>query len=158
MDFQIKSLPAETYEDLFDLSNEDLAALRAKRMIVDANPGTPCRVSMTDAKVGETVILLNHSHLSVNSPFASTHAIFVRQGAAEAHFAINEVPDVLQTRLISLRCFDQNHMMIEADVVPGGKLVAPLALAFDNPNVAYVHLHYAKPGCFAASAKRVGEK
>lgn len=154
MSFQIHSLPAEDFADLFALSDAELANRDACRQIVQSKPGTPCRVSMADAEVGETVILTNYEHQSEKSPYRSTHAIFVRENAPQAHLAVGEVPEVLRSRVISLRLFDRNHMMIDADVVQGDDLVDAIKTAFENDQVSYAHLHNAKPGCFAASVTR----
>lgn len=154
MSFQIHSLPAEDFADLFALSDEELSKINACRQTVQSKPGTPCRVSMTDAEIGETVILLNYQHQVANSPYNANHAIFVREGAAQAQLAIGEIPEVLRSRLISLRLFDSNHMMIDADVFQGEDLADAIKNAFENEQVAYAHLHNAKPGCFAASVTR----
>lgn len=150
MGFQIHSLPAEQFADLFTLTDAELEARQACRQIVTSKPGTPCRVSMQDAEVGETVILLNYAHQPHNSPYRASHAIFVRQNATNARIRANEVPDVIRSRIISVRCFDQYHMMIDADVVRGAEVADKLNEVFEQKNVAYVHLHNAKPGCFAA--------
>ncbi|MEM6383781.1 MAG: DUF1203 domain-containing protein [Pseudomonadota bacterium] len=157
MDFQIHALAAEQFEPLFSLSDADLRAENAIRQTVQSKPGTPCRVSLKDAEVGETVILVNYIHQPKSSPYQASHAIFVREGAATAQPQVNEVPDVLASRLISVRAFNAEHMMIEADVMDGDQLPAALRVLFDKPQIAYVHLHNAKPGCFAAAVTRVGE-
>lgn len=154
MDIQFKALSARDFKHLFTLTDQELAAQQAKRMTVTDCPGAPCRVSMVDAEVGETVILLNHTHLNADSPFQARHAIYVRENAEEAHFEVNEVPELLRSRMISLRFFDADHMMIDADLAVGDQLLEFLSKAFDNPEVAYAHMHYAKPGCFAASVHR----
>ena len=154
MSFQIHSLPAEDFADLFALYDAELADKNACRQIVQSKPGSPCRVSMTDAEVGETVILLNYEHLPEKSPYKATHAIFVREDAPQAQLAVGEVPEVLRSRVISLRLFDSNHMMIDADVLQGDGLVDAITAAFENDQVSYAHLHNAKPGCFAASVTR----
>lgn len=154
MSFQITPLPAEQFTHLFKLSDAELAAQQACRQVVASKPGTPCRVSMEDAEVGETVILLNYTHQSHESPYRSSHAIFVRENAKQAQIQPNEVPEVIRSRVISVRYFDQNHMMINADVIPGKEVADRLAKAFEDKDVAYVHLHNAKPGCFAASVHR----
>ena len=154
MDFQIKPLDAQRFAHLFDLTDAELAEQQACRQVVATSPGTPCRVSMQDAAVGETVILFNYVHQPEDSPYQASHAIFVRQGAREAPLAINEVPEVIRCRLVSLRLFDRNHMMIAADVMPGEVVGAAIAAAFDKADVAYAHIHNAKPGCFAASVHR----
>lgn len=154
MSFQIHSLPAEDFADLFALSDAELADMNACRQIVQSKPGTPCRVSMADADVGETVILLNYEHQPAQSPYKATHAIFVREGARQAKLAVGVVPEVLRSRVISMRLFDSNHMMIDADVLQGDGLAAAITAAFENDQVSYAHLHNAKPGCFAASVTR----
>lgn len=154
MIFQIHSLPAEDFAHLFALSDAALADINACRQTVQSTPGTPCRVSMADAEVGETVILLNYEHQPERSPYKATHAIFVREGAARARLAVGEVPEVLRSRMISVRLFDENHMMIDADVLHGDGLADAITKAFQNDQVAYAHLHNAKPGCFAASVTR----
>lgn len=154
MSFQIHSLRAEDFADLFSLSDAELAARNACRQTVMSSPGSPCRVSMEDAAVGETVILLNYQHQPAHSPYKATHAIFVRKGAKQAELEVGEVPEVLRCRVISLRLFDKDHMMIDADLVPGIALSGAIEAAFERPEVAYLHLHNAKPGCFAASVTR----
>lgn len=154
MTFQIHALPADPYVDLFALTDSELADRNIVRSTVDATPGTPCRVSMEDAEIGETVILLNHTHQPADSPYRASHAIFVRQGARQADLAQGEVPLVIHRRLISLRLFDSADMMIDADVVDGQDLAAAIDAAFQDGRVAYAHLHYAKPGCFAARVSR----
>jgi len=139
---------------LFSLSDEDLAKHNAVRQVVTATPGTPCRVSLQDANVGETVVLLNYQHQAGESPYKATHAIFVREAATQAEPAVNEVPEVIKSRLVSLRCFDHAHMMIHADVVPGETVGAAISEAFDDDAMAYAHIHNAKPGCFAALVER----
>ncbi|MEM8652469.1 MAG: DUF1203 domain-containing protein [Pseudomonadota bacterium] len=155
MNFQIKPLQGADFAHLFELTDAELAKQQACRQVVQTNPGTPCRVSMKDAEVGETVILFNYEHQPVDSPYRASHALFIRQNAEQASFAVNEVPDVIRSRLISLRYFDHNHMMVDADVVSGETVGQELKAAFDNDSIAYVHIHNAKPGCFAASAFRV---
>lgn len=156
MNFQIKPLPAEEFAHLFDLNDKELVAHRACRQIVTAKPGTPCRVSLEDAEVGETVILVNYTHQSQESPYQASHAVFVRENAKQATLAVNEVPQVIRSRLISLRFFDQHHMMIDAEVAQGDTVAAEISKAFENDEIAYAHLHIAKPGCFAASVHRAG--
>ena len=154
MSFQIHSLPAEPFADYFDLSQEELDAKGAHIEVVQECPGTPCRVSMADAEVGETVLLVNYEHQPENSPYQATHAIFVRKDAEQAALAVDEIPVQLSSRLISIRGFDGKHFMREADVVDGQQLGEAIETVFSNPSIDYIHLHNAKPGCFAAKVTR----
>jgi hypothetical protein len=155
MPFQIVACNPALFADYFHLPDAELAERNMRRVTVTTKPGTPCRVSLADAEIGETVLLLNFAHQPAQSPFRSSHAIFVRKDIAQAHPAVGEVPLVMQSRLISLRSFDETDMMINADVVPGAAVAEAIEQAFSDQAVAYIHLHYAKPGCFAASVQRV---
>ncbi|HYC67874.1 DUF1203 domain-containing protein [Brevundimonas sp.] len=155
MSFHIHSLPLAPFEALFDLDDAALTATGARRMIVDAPHAAPCRVSLADAEPGERLILLNHRHLdSPGSPYRSDGPIFVREAAVEARPAVGEIPDMLGRRLLSVRAYDADWMMTDADVVEGRDLAARLEAWFADPLVSCIHLHTARRGCFMASAER----
>lgn len=154
MTFRITALDAADFAPLFELSDTELAARGGRRVIADTSPGFPCRVSLEDAEPGETLILVNHESLAANSPYRARHAVFVRARARQATPAPGEVPLVLRRRLLSVRGFDADAMMIDADVIDGETLGDHLAALFARPEIAFVHIHNAKPGCFAAAAVR----
>lgn len=156
MPFQIHALPAENFAHLFDLTDAQLAEHRATRVIADEDNAFPCRVSLADAQKGETLILLNHAHIASGSPYDATHAIFVREDVATARPKINEVPPVLSRRLLSVRAFGSDNMMRTAEVLDGVDLCAQLTRYFTDPDIAYVHIHNARQGCYAAKATRAG--
>ena len=154
MSFQVHALPYARFAPLFGLSDAELAAASARRMVVDAKPGYPCRVSLADAEPGETVILLNFEHQPAASPYRASHAIFVRENAGQAFPAIGTLPEVLTSRLISIRAFDDRDDMVKADVVDGAGLKDAITAMLRERKVLYLHLHNAKPGCYAAKVTR----
>lgn len=154
MSFQISALPLEAFQPLFGLSDAELAGRGAVRRIVDRSPGFPCRVSLEDAAPGEAVLLVNYEHQPARTPYRSSHAIFVREGATQARPAVGEVPEVLRRRLLSVRAFDANGMMIDADVVDGLELETLIERMFASAEVACLHVHNARPGCYAARVNR----
>ena len=154
MTFQISPLSRSLFAPLFAMSDAELVAHGAVRQVADAHPGYPCRVSLADAEVGETVILVHFQHQSAATPFRASHAVYVRPNAAEAVLAAGEVPTLLRSRLLSVRAFDAAGMMINADVVEGAALEPVLAQMFDDPQTDYLHLHFARPGCYAARVDR----
>jgi Protein of unknown function (DUF1203) len=154
MDFQVSALPLAEFQPLFALSDAELAERHIVRHVADKRPGFPCRVSLRDAEVGERLLLLNYEHLAVASPFRSSHAIYVRENAVEAHPEVNEIPDVMVTRLLSVRAFDDAGMMCAADVVPGKDIVPLIERLFGDAKVAYLHVHNARLGCFFARIDR----
>jgi hypothetical protein len=155
MAFQIKALPVAGFRDLFGLSEAELAAKGIVRVVAEAVGGYPCRVSLREAEAGENLLLLNYEHQDAATPYRSRHAIYVIEGAAEARPGVDEVPEILRSRLLSVRGFDAVGMMRAADVVEGVGLEAVVARMFDVPEVEYLHVHNAKPGCFAARVERV---
>jgi hypothetical protein len=154
MSFRISALPTARFKPLFALSDEELATRGAMRRIVDKCPGFPCRVSLVDAQVGEVVLLTNYEHQTASSPYRASHAIFVRENAREARPQVGEVPQVLRSRLLSVRGFDEKGMMIDADVVDGRAIEPSIERLLANGTISYLHLHNAKPGCYAARVDR----
>lgn len=154
MTFQVHALPYEPFAPLFRLSDDDLAKAGAARVVANSKPGFPCRVSLADAEPGETLVLLNYEHQPESTPYRASHAIFVREDARQAFPEVGEVPEVLTSRLISMRAFDRKHHMIAADVIEGSALRVTIPQMLRDPEVSYLHLHNAKPGCFAASVTR----
>jgi hypothetical protein len=152
--FKISGLDPAMFSHLFGKSDEELAALNVRRHIVDAKPGYPDRVEMRDLDVGEKALLVNFTHLDVNSPYRASHAIWVREGAAEAYEAVDEIPEVLSRRLLSVRAFDTDAMMVDADVIDGKDLRRWVASTFESSCVDFIDVHNAKPGCFAARVRR----
>lgn len=154
MNVRVSGLSVAPFMPLFGLSDSILAARGIVRRIADSRPGYPCRVSLRDADVGEPVLLMNYEHLPVNSPYRSSHAIYVREYALEAKPAVNEIPEVLQIRLLSVRALDDDGMMVDADVVEGTRLLSVAERYLADRHVRYLHVHNAKPGCFAARIDR----
>lgn len=153
MGFRISGLPAAEFAGWFALSDAELAQRHAVRRIVDQPHAFPCRISLTDAAVGDEVLLINHEHLPVDSPYRSRHAIYIREG--ERTFAAADVvPDMLRRRLLSVRAFDDAGMMTACDVVDGRELEPVIEGLFADAQVAYLHVHFAKPGCYAARIER----
>jgi hypothetical protein len=155
MSFRISSLPVEPFTPLFGLSDGELLQHGARRAIADEKPGFPCRVTLADAEKGETLILLNYQHLAEeSSPYRAKGPIFVRESATASVALVDEVPDYLARRILSVRAYDRDGMMLDADVVEGKVLAPVIARLFEMEGVDYLHAHFAKRGCYAARIDR----
>ena len=154
MSYTISGLPLELFTPLFRLRDEELARRGISRVVVDAKPGFPCRITLRFAEIGERVFLLNFEHQPANTPYRSTHAIFVRETATETARFVDCIPEALCVRPLSVRAFDADGMMIDADVVDGAQLQPLIERFFADPGAAYLHVHYAKRGCYAARVDR----
>jgi hypothetical protein len=155
MDFRIRGLSPEPFRQLYGLSDDELARRGAIRYRVDEKPGYPDRIEMREGEPGESMLLLNHVHQTADTPYRASHAIFIREGAEEAYDRVNEVPEVMRMRLMSLRGFDEGGMMLDADVVHGRQLEPVIERMFANPDIAYIHAHNAKRGCYSGRIDRV---
>lgn len=152
--FRFVALPYEPFRPLFDLSDEDLASAGIFRVVVDQKPGTPCRVSLVDAEVGETVLLLPFTHHDVATPYRASGAIFVRKGARRAEPAVNETPPMFRHRCLSVRAYDAGGMLVDSTVVDGSGLDTAVRELFAKAGADYLHVHNAGPGCFNCVVER----
>jgi len=155
MKFKIRALDYHEFEPLFDLSDIELEKKGIKRMVVDAKPGYPCRVSLEDAEIGEEVILVPYDFHKTNSPYQSRGPIFVRKGIVTRVFENNEIPLMLNHRLLSYRGYDKYGFMKEAVIEKGQNTKSVIENIFKNTEIEYIHIHNASPGCYNCEVRKV---
>ena|SRR6476659_8304811 len=153
MTYRITGLDPAPYKPVFGLSDEALAERGIVRMTVDS-PTFPCRVSLTDRALGETVLLLNHVSHDVANPYRASHAIFVTEGADQPAEYVDRIPPVFEKRILSLRGFDSTGMMAEAVLTQPGEADEGIRRLFANPRIETIHAHNATRGCFSARIER----
>jgi len=154
MSFRITGLPAEHFAHLFALSDAELARQGGVRRVADGrDPGYPCRISLTDSQPGDELLLVNYEHHAVDSPYRMRFAVYVRRGE-ETYDKVDEVPLQLRLRMLAVRSFDADGMMIDRDLFDGRQLEDAIERLLADPRAAYLHVHYAAPGCYAARIDR----
>jgi hypothetical protein len=154
MTYRITGLDPAPYRPLFGLSDEELATRGAVRMTVTEKPSFPCRVSLTDREIGETVLLVNHVSHDAANPYRASHAIFVAEADEAPAEYVDAIPPVFESRVLSLRGFDKDGMMTEAILTQPGEADAGIRKLFANPEIATIHAHNATRGCFSAKIER----
>lgn len=147
--FIVSGLSPEPYRHLYGLSGDDLAEHGAYRYTADTSPGFPDRIEMRDAKIGETLLLVNHVSMGQDTPYKTSHAIFVREGAQNAYQAQDTIPQVMYRRLLSLRAFDAEGMMLDAELAQGDAISETVKRLLAGPKTDRIHAHYALRGCYA---------
>ena len=152
--FRLVGLPYEHFAPLFDKSDAELAALHIERRFASADFGFPCRVSLQDAQPGDELLLLSFMHQPGDSPYRASGPIFVRRGSTLAELAPGELPPYVARRQISLRAYDAAHLIVDAEVCEGRDAAALIEAMLAREDVAYVHLHNAKRGCYSCMAVR----
>ena len=154
MSFRITGLDPTPFRHLFGQPDEVLRRHGALRYVDDAKPGYPDRIELRDAEPGESVLLLNYTHQPADNPYRASHAIFLLEDAVKAYDRVDEIPEVMRIRPISLRAFDADDLMVDGDVVDGTHIERLIERFLADPRVAYLHAHYARRGCYAARVDR----
>jgi hypothetical protein len=125
----------------------------AVRITADKPHAYPCRRCLKDAEPGDALLLLSYDPFRGASPYSGPGPIYVHEDDC-APFAGDAIPDQLTRRLLSVRAYDERHMLVEADVVDGAALEEHAEHLLAAPGAAYLHVHNARPGCFAARIDR----
>jgi Protein of unknown function (DUF1203) len=155
MNFRIAGLTPITFSHLFSLPDNALEQRNVTRHIVDAENSFPCRITLQDAAMGDSVLLTNYEHQPAKNAYQSRHAIYVNEAATSAGEYINEIPAQMQRRLLSIRAFDATDAIIDADVVEGSDAETTIRRFLNARETSYLHVHFARRGCFAARVDRI---
>jgi len=155
MDYRITGLPADQFTALQRATDDELRRRGVERRIVDEPNSAPCRISLQDAEVGEEVLLFTFRHQGGASPYAASGPLFIRRSATQTFDAINVIPDQQRRRLLSARAYDERDYLVDAEIAPGTELETLIGRFFADPRVAYLHVHNARPGCYACRVDRV---
>ena len=78
----------------------------------------------------------------------------MRESALATARLRNVVPPQQRDRLLSVRGYDDDGWMHDADVVEGTQLEAVIERFFKDPRLAYLHVHNARRGCYACRIDR----
>ena len=154
MNYILQGLEPARFAPLFDLDDAALAARDMRWMTVDQPVGFPCRLTLEDAPVGERVLLLPWMHQEGRSPYRASGPIFVRPGVTERRRVANELLPYLTRRLLSVRAYDATDDMVDAEVVEGAAAVSLIERFLARDDVRYLHLHFARRGCYACRVDR----
>lgn len=154
MGYRIEGLSRDRFDDLIGVSDAALAQCGAHRVRATSKPGFPCRISLEDAEIGETMILLNFASHDVPTPFRTTYGIYIREQPATAPRFVDRVPPVFRCRTLWLRGFDAEGMLHSALLALPGEADRRIRALFEQPEIATIHAHNAACGCFLATAER----
>jgi hypothetical protein len=150
MNFIVKGLDPSPFQHLYGQPAEVLREHRALRVIADERPAYPDRVTLGVGRAGDSMLLVNHTHLDVATPYRASHAIYVLEGALQARAVRDALPGTMRASMLSLRAFDGQGMMLDADLAEGRDAEPLIERLLSLPGAAYLHAHYAKRGCYAA--------
>ena len=145
--FTIHALP----EDVAEEARRSPGAVPA----VAGDGPYPVRCCLRDADDASDVVLASIMPFRGESPYAAASPVYVHAERCEGHTAErDEVPEMLRDRILSVRAYDGSHMLTGTEVVRGTGLESALNRLLGDAPGAYVHVHFAGPGCFACRIDR----
>jgi hypothetical protein len=154
MNYMVRGISPDSFRPFFDLTDEDLTTKGIRRLIAE-DDRYPCRISLAHATKGEELLLLSYEHQTANSPYRAKGPIYVRKAANEAAQISNQLPEPFLIRLLSVRAYDKGDAIVEADVVEGNLAEALIISMLMRQEIAYIHVHYARRGCYARRIDRL---
>lgn len=154
MTYRIQGLEPAAFAHLVGLKDEDLAQHGATRVTAAADRGFPCRITLEDARAGESLLLVHHVSHDVATPYRSTYAIYVRETADGAAVFDDQTPPVFEGRPLGLRAFGSDGMLKSAMLALPGEADEKIRALLEDPAVHYIDAHNAAHGCFAARVER----
>ncbi|WP_173012663.1 DUF1203 domain-containing protein [Niveispirillum sp. SYP-B3756] len=155
MNYRISGLSSDLFAPLFGLDDATLATQGIHRMVAPDEGMYPCRVTLADVPAGTPVLLLRFCHQPANSPYRAEGPIFVTEGPVPTRVVENTVPPMMAKRLLSVRAYNRDDLIVEADVVDGKEADGLLRDYLARSDIAYLHVHFAKRGCYAGRVDRV---
>jgi len=153
--FRLVGLDPTPFQPLFRLPDEELAWRGIRRVVADAGSTLPCRVSLEDAPAGDELLLLPFEHQPACSPYRASGPIFVRRGQPRRELPPDTVTSYVTTRLMSVRAYDAADLIVDAAVCEGLAVADEIRRLFAREDVAYIHLHNARRGCFSCKVERL---
>jgi hypothetical protein len=156
MSFVIQGLDPALFGSLSDQKQAVYNEAPVEHHEVTETPGAPCRITLDDAGVGETVLLLSYAHHQAQSPYAQSGPIFVTAGQTVRGHYVDAIPPALARRTLSLRGYDAQGGMIEAVIVEGRQAKEAIEEMLSVPTIDHIDAHNATRGCFAARIDRYG--
>lgn len=125
----------------------DVSAPVARCTVADGP--SPCRRCLRNAVAGDSLLLLPYNPFTVESPYAGEGPIFVHADGCQPHgLARGELSEQVFGRVLSVRAYDDNAMMRSSEVLAGETLADRARELLEHGN-AFLHVHFAGPGCFA---------
>jgi hypothetical protein len=153
IDYQVSGLDPAEFAALFTQNDDELRAHGAVRVVAE-DDGYPCRTTLKHAEIGDELLLVNYTHQPNKTPYFSAGPIYVSRKARAPVQLINTIPDMLRVRPLSIRGYGGDHMIVDADVCDGADAEVLIQRLLANTQIAYLHVHLARRGCYACRVAR----
>jgi hypothetical protein len=150
MQFIIQGLDPSLFVSVFEQKQAVFNRGPVEAHSVTECPGSPCRITLDDAQIGQNVWLLSYCHHDAATPYAQSGPIFVTDGVTTAARYVDEMPPALARRTLSLRAYNVDGAMVDAIIIQGHLAPPEIERMFDRGDVVRIDAHNGARGCFAA--------
>jgi hypothetical protein len=132
------------------------AALASGAAVRPENDGSsfPVRCCLSEEHSADEVLLLSVQMPAADSPYTAPSPVYIHSGPCSGRSPSAIVPEILPGRRLSLRAYDERHMITGTAVVEGDEVEPAAAALLDEERAAYVFAHFAGPGCYACRIDR----
>ena len=143
--------------DRFRQSGRDDAGNALRHIVAARGGGYPCRHCLQLARPGEDVLLGSYNLPQPRGIYWTPSPIFVHAAACLRFDAVDQIAPIMrENSLVSLRAYDAEDQCVYdlGQVCEGTELDGPLGQALDDPRMAFINVHTARPGCLLSRIER----
>jgi Protein of unknown function (DUF1203) len=115
----------------------------------------PCRHCLREASGRTGMLLFSYQTPKPRSVYGQPTAIFLCANPCDRFDGPDSIPDIVRNRLVSLRAFRRDGMMIyDANEIVDGDYDGAVRKIFARDEVAFINAHTAKAGCMLCHIER----
>lgn len=132
------------------------SALAAGTAVIPEDDGGsfPVRCCLTEEHAADRVLLLSVQAPCADSPYTARSPVYVHRDSCSGHQPSAAPPEILAARRLSLRGYDDRHMITGTAVIDGHEVEREAASMLEDARTSYVFAHFAGPGCYACRIDR----
>lgn len=120
----------------------------------DAPRSNPCRHCLRLTDPGEDLILFALCPFDTTGPYAEAGPVFVHANPCEPYAAYDRFPPDFLERSLTLRAYDAEGRIRDAEVAPPGGSGVALDRLFVDERVLFVHVRNPAWGCYDVRVDR----
>jgi hypothetical protein len=131
------------------------ALARGTAVAPDDDGGSfPVRCCLAEESSAERVLLLSVAVPAADSPYTARSPVYIHRDACPGREPTADPPEILAARRLSLRGYDERHMITGTAVIDGPEVERQAAALLEDERTSYVFAHFAGPGCYACRIDR----
>jgi len=149
--FRIVPLPFAVVERTRRTLTDDFG--HPLRVLVNPEPGNPCRFTLRQSPAGEELILMSYSPFKHDHPYREIGPIFIRRHGDAGYADVHRFPPEIDPATRVFRSYNAAEEIVDAHVGTPDP-AALIARLFANPLAECIHVRSLTYGCFTFKIER----